>query len=61
MDLNSLRVIVMIIAFIMFLAIVAWAWSRKNKSSFDEAAQLPFNERAPAQGASSSDRHAAGG
>jgi len=27
-----------------FIGIVAWAWSGKRKSSFDEAAHLPLND-----------------
>lgn len=29
---------------ILFLGIVVYAWSRKNKARFDEAAMLPLNE-----------------
>lgn len=52
MDLNDLRSVVTVISLFAFLGIVAWAWSRKNRSAFDEAAQLPFAEEQGAQGAS---------
>jgi cytochrome c oxidase cbb3-type subunit 4 len=41
-DLNILRSLVTLLSFAGFLAIVVWAYSRRNRSSFDEAAQLPF-------------------
>jgi len=33
-----------IVVMVTFLGIVAWAYSSKRKSSFDEAAQLPFDD-----------------
>ena len=42
MDVNDLRIAVTVLSFVAFLGIVAWAWSRRNLSAFDEAAQLPF-------------------
>ncbi len=53
MDVNDLRSVVTVVSLLAFLAIVAWAWSRKNRAAFDEAAQLPFAEE---QGASSASR-----
>ena len=44
MDINTLRSIVTILAFIAFIGIVVWAWSQRNQASFDEAAQLPFRQ-----------------
>jgi cytochrome c oxidase cbb3-type subunit IV len=41
-DLNSLRAGVTVLSFFAFIGIVVWAWSRRNQSAFDEAAQLPF-------------------
>ena len=52
MDINDLRSIVTVVSLFAFLGIVAWAWSRSNRSAFDEAAQLPFAEEQGAQGAS---------
>ena len=31
-----------VLVFIVFIGIVAWAWSRRQRKSFDEAANLPF-------------------
>jgi len=39
--LNELSTVVMFVA---FLAIVFWAWSKKRKVSFDEAARAPLDE-----------------
>ncbi|MGH8617630.1 MAG: cbb3-type cytochrome oxidase subunit 3 [Burkholderiales bacterium] len=39
--LNELSTVVMFVAFV---AIVAWAWSSKRKTSFDEAARAPLEE-----------------
>lgn len=44
MDVNDLRSIVTVVSLVVFLGIVAWAWSKRNKDSFDEAAQLPFKD-----------------
>ena len=44
MDINDLRSIVTTISLLTFVGIVIWAWSRRNKADFDEAARLPFNE-----------------
>ncbi|MDO8888944.1 MAG: cbb3-type cytochrome c oxidase subunit 3 [Hydrogenophaga sp.] len=44
MDINDLRSIVTLISFLTFLGIVAWAWSKRNKDRFEEAAQLPFQD-----------------
>jgi len=42
MDVNDLRSIVTVVSLLTFLGIVAWAWSRRNRARFDEAAMLPF-------------------
>ncbi|MBA4178426.1 MAG: CcoQ/FixQ family Cbb3-type cytochrome c oxidase assembly chaperone [Leptothrix sp. (in: Bacteria)] len=42
MDVNDLRSAVTVALFLLFLALVAYTWSRKRKAEYDEAAQLPF-------------------
>ena len=42
MEINDWRALVTVLAFVCFLAIVAWAYSRHAKRGFDEAAQIPF-------------------
>lgn len=44
MDINLLRSIVTVVALAVFIGIVVWAWSARNKARFDEAAQLPFEQ-----------------
>lgn len=42
MDINFLRGISTIFVMVAFLWITWWAFSKKQKSSFDDAANLPF-------------------
>jgi len=44
MDVNTLRSAVTVTLFVLFLALVAYTWSRKRKAEYDEAAMLPFAE-----------------
>ena len=44
MDINDLRSLVTVIAFVAFLGIVAWAYSGAARRGFEEAARLPFDE-----------------
>jgi len=39
---NDLRTLITTLSFIVFAAIVFWAWSGRQRARFDEAAQLPF-------------------
>ncbi len=41
-NINFIRAAVTLVSFITFGAIVVWAWSKRNQSSFDEAAMVPF-------------------
>ena len=42
MDINDFRAWHTIVLMVLFLGIVWWAYSKKRKKSFDEAANLPF-------------------
>ena len=42
MDQNDLRIVVTVVSFIAFVAIVFWAFSRKSKKGFDVASRIPF-------------------
>ena len=44
MDLNDMRSLVTVLAFLTFVGIVVWAWSGNRKAAFDEAASLPFGD-----------------
>jgi cytochrome c oxidase cbb3-type subunit 4 len=42
MDINDLRSITTVLGLLCFLGIVAWAYGKRSKKGFDEAANLPF-------------------
>lgn len=42
MDINDFRSLQTVLAFIAFVGIVIWAYSKRRKKSFDDAANLPF-------------------
>ena len=42
MDINLIRGLATLVAFIAFISVVCWAYSNKHKADFDEAAALPF-------------------
>ncbi|MEN9544601.1 MAG: hypothetical protein RLZZ598_1434 [Pseudomonadota bacterium] len=42
MDINHWRSLTTVLLLLVFLGIVVWAYARRNKQRFDEAAQLPF-------------------
>lgn len=42
MDINDARIAVTVLLFAAFIGIVVWAYARRNRARFDEAAQLPF-------------------
>lgn len=44
MDINTLRIMATVAAFIVFVLIVAWVWRKRNSKDYREAANLPFNE-----------------
>ena len=44
MDINDVRAWTTLILIITFILIVAWAYSKKRKKDFSEAANLPFAE-----------------
>lgn len=46
MDAGLFGSIATVLFFVVFVAIVWWAFHRENKQKFDDAAQLPFREDA---------------
>ena len=44
MEINLLRSIITVVFFVLFVAIVIWAYSDRSKAAFDQAARLPFDE-----------------
>ncbi|MDH6169157.1 cytochrome c oxidase cbb3-type subunit 4 [Variovorax boronicumulans] len=43
-DITTLRVAATVACFVVFIGIVAWAYSRRNAEDFQEAARLPFEQ-----------------
>lgn len=43
MDIDGLRALITVLAFVAFIGIVVWAYSRRRKRGFEEAARLPFD------------------
>lgn len=43
MAIDDLRALLTVLAFVAFIGIVVWAYSRNRKRHFDEAAHLPFS------------------
>ena len=44
MMINDVRAVMTVVMFVVFLGIVFWAYSKKRKRAFDEAARLPFDK-----------------
>ena len=42
MDINDFRSLQTVVAFVAFVGIVIWAWGKRRKKTFDDAANLPF-------------------
>jgi cytochrome c oxidase cbb3-type subunit 4 len=42
MDINMLRIVVTVVSFAVFIGILAWAASSRNRARFEEAARIPF-------------------
>jgi cytochrome c oxidase cbb3-type subunit IV len=42
-DVNTLRSAVTLVSLVIFVGICTWAWSRKNRAAFEDAAGLPFD------------------
>jgi len=51
MDINDIRSAITVLSLLVFLGIVAWAWSSRRRAAFAEAAQLPFADTHAAQDA----------
>jgi len=47
MDIGTIRGLGTLLVFVAFIGVVIWAYSSKRKSSFDEAANLPFSDEEP--------------
>ena len=43
-DINLIRSIITLIAFICFVVIAVWAWLPRNRQTFDEIGMLPLRD-----------------
>jgi len=44
MDIDMLRSVITVLSLVCFLGIVVWAYSKKARAGFDEAARLPLED-----------------
>ena len=44
MDINTLRAAITVLSFLIFVGIIFWAVSPRNRSNFEQAALVPFTE-----------------
>ena len=44
MDVNYLRVVTTLLAFAVFIGIMVWAFSGRNKEDFEAASKLPLDQ-----------------
>ena len=44
MDINILREIATVASLVSFVGIWGWAWARRNRDGFEEAARIPFQQ-----------------
>ena len=47
MDINELRSVITVLSLFCFLGICFWAYSKRARTGFEEAARLPFDDDAP--------------
>ncbi|MFZ4480645.1 MAG: cbb3-type cytochrome oxidase subunit 3 [Rhodoferax sp.] len=44
MDINTLRSLATVVSLLMFIGIIAWAYSGRKTADFEQAARLPFEQ-----------------
>ncbi len=44
LDVNTLRSLATVVSFAVFIGIWVWAWSKRRRTDFREAANLPFEQ-----------------
>ena len=58
MGIMDMRVIITLLSFLAFIGIVVWAYSKRQKSRFDEAANLPFADEEMQERSADAERRA---
>lgn len=49
MDINLIRGVITAVLLVLFVGLVIWAYSRKRRKEFEEAANLPFRDEKDSQ------------
>jgi cytochrome c oxidase cbb3-type subunit 4 len=49
MDEGTIRGLFTLVMLVAFLALVAWAWSKRRKADFDKLARMPLDDDPPAE------------
>ncbi len=44
MDVNDLRIVTTLLSFAVFIGIMVWAFSARNKEDFEAASKLPLDQ-----------------
>ena len=44
MDIDTVRIVLLLVLFVSFIGVWIWAWSGKRKTAFKEASFLPLEE-----------------
>ena len=60
MDTVNFHILWTVALFILFIAIVLWAWSSKRKTTFQDASMLPLEEDQAAAQSSNTSKHGVG-
>lgn len=47
LDIGTVRGLITLIVFALFVGIVFWAYSKRRRRDFDEAARLPLDDDSP--------------
>jgi cytochrome c oxidase cbb3-type subunit 4 len=47
MDIGTVRGLITAALFVAFIALVAWAWSKRRKADFDALARMPLEDDPP--------------
>jgi cytochrome c oxidase cbb3-type subunit 4 len=57
MDINDMRVLITVLTFVAFVAIVIWAWSGRRLQEFDEAARMALDDDEPYSSSKQGSKH----
>ena len=57
MDTGIIQAVWTIIVMVIFISIFLWAWSKRNKKSFDSASRIPMNDDDPVDDSSARMEH----